>query len=370
MSFHVGQQVVCVSNRFSTNEYWRQAVRVFPQLYSIYTIREIHEGFGSQQGLIGFCLYEIVNPIASFSRAGKTILLEPAFDSRHFRVAKCTSIEVFKKTLARKERIDVSLPRQNAACGSPTKIQSAGTVAAHTNPRNKTVSELSRRSLVAGAAALPVLAAPAVGTESVSAARDGDRPTMLARAHQIVELLRNNYISGGWSLDEQRAADFLESVRRVQVDEPDNGAERTILDWLHDHGQSLSWLITGETSGLIRSVAAATLGSMPADVCVTDRAYEITVELPGMDAKDIEVKVINSILTIKGEKRDEKAEKEKDYWRRERRFGRFERSFQVYDDVDSDKIEANFENAVLSVTLPKNAKAQKAEQKIEQKAAA
>ena len=110
--------------------------------------------------------------------------------------------------------------------------------------------------------------------------------------------------------------------------------------------------------------------SVPAvDVSETDKAYEITAELPGMDEKNVEVKVANGLLTIKGEKQDEKEEKKKDYYRRERSFGSFERSFQVPEGVDADKIEANFKKGVLSVTLPKSAEAQKAEKKIAVKAA-
>jgi len=109
---------------------------------------------------------------------------------------------------------------------------------------------------------------------------------------------------------------------------------------------------------------------MPAvDVSETDKAFEITVELPGMDEKNVEVKVSNSILTIKGEKQEEKEEKKKDYYRRERSFGSFERSFQVPEGVDADKIEANFKKGVLAVMLPKNPEAQKAEKKIAVKAA-
>jgi HSP20 family protein len=114
----------------------------------------------------------------------------------------------------------------------------------------------------------------------------------------------------------------------------------------------------------------ATFAAMPAvDVSETDKAYEITAELPGMDEKNVEVKLANGILTIKGEKQDEKEEKKKDYYMRERSFGSFERTFAVPDGVDSDKIEAGFRNGVLSVTLPKSVEAQKAEKKIAVKAA-
>jgi HSP20 family protein len=114
----------------------------------------------------------------------------------------------------------------------------------------------------------------------------------------------------------------------------------------------------------------ATFVAAPAvDVAETDKTFEITAELPGLDEKNVEVKVANGVLTIKGEKEDEKEEKKKDYYMRERSFGSFQRSFEVPEGVDSDKIEANFKKGVLSVTLPKSADAQKAEKKIAGKAA-
>ena len=94
----------------------------------------------------------------------------------------------------------------------------------------------------------------------------------------------------------------------------------------------------------------ATFTAAPAvDVSETDKAYEITTEMPGIDEKDIQ---------------EDKEEKNKDYYMRERSFGSFERNFQVPDVVETDRIEANFKNGVLSLTLPKSAAAQKAEKKI------
>jgi len=110
--------------------------------------------------------------------------------------------------------------------------------------------------------------------------------------------------------------------------------------------------------------------SMPAvDFTDTEKTYEITAELPGIDEKNIEVKVANGVLTIKGEKHEDKEEKQKDYYVRERNFGSFERAFQVPDGVDADKIEANFKKGVLTVTLPKTPEVQKAAKKIDVKAA-
>jgi HSP20 family protein len=109
---------------------------------------------------------------------------------------------------------------------------------------------------------------------------------------------------------------------------------------------------------------------MPAvDVVESEKAYEITAELPGMDEKNIEVKVTDGSLTIKGEKQEEKEEKERGYYLQERHYGSFERSFELPESVDPDKIEASSKNGVLTVTLPKKAEAQKAAKKIEVKGA-
>jgi len=105
------------------------------------------------------------------------------------------------------------------------------------------------------------------------------------------------------------------------------------------------------------------------DFTDTGKAYEITAELPGIDEKNVDVKVANGVLTIKGEKQDEKEEKKKDYYLRERNFGSFERAFQLPDGVDGDKIEANFKKGVLTVSLPKKPEAQQAAKKIDVKAA-
>ena len=105
------------------------------------------------------------------------------------------------------------------------------------------------------------------------------------------------------------------------------------------------------------------------DVADTEKAFEVTAELPGMDEKNIELKVANGILSITGEKSEEKEEKKKDYYLAERRYGSFQRSFRLPDGVDADKIEARFKNGVLTVVLPKTPQMQKAEKKIAIKAA-
>jgi len=105
------------------------------------------------------------------------------------------------------------------------------------------------------------------------------------------------------------------------------------------------------------------------DVAEKDHEYEITAELPGLDEKDIEVKLSNGGLSIKGKKEEAKEEKKKDYVVSERRYGSFERYFTLPEGVDTNKIAANFKKGVLTVTLPKTVEAQKQEKKIAVKAA-
>jgi len=128
--------------------------------------------------------------------------------------------------------------------------------------------------------------------------------------------------------------------------------------WRHPFGRS-----TFEIEPFWRSELS--LGKEPAvDIVEKDKSYEITAELPGMDASNIDVKFSDGMLTIKGEKSEEKEEKKKDYYLSERRFGSFSRAFRVPNNADAEKIEANFKNGVLKVTLPKLAGAQNNEKKI------
>lgn len=110
--------------------------------------------------------------------------------------------------------------------------------------------------------------------------------------------------------------------------------------------------------------------SVPAvDLTETEKTYELTAEMPGMDEKNIEVKLTNGGLSIKGEKREEKERREKDYYLHERHFGTFERYIQLPEGIDRDKIEAKFNKGVLSITLPKTLEAQKTEKRIPVKGA-
>ena len=115
--------------------------------------------------------------------------------------------------------------------------------------------------------------------------------------------------------------------------------------------------------------ARAVFGAIPAvHVTQTDMGYEITSELPGgMNEKDVEVTFAKGVLTIKGEKQEEREEKKKGYHMQERSFGSFERTVRVPEGVDADKIKTSFKKGALAVTLPKKAEAP-AERKVAIKA--
>ena len=105
------------------------------------------------------------------------------------------------------------------------------------------------------------------------------------------------------------------------------------------------------------------------DVTEDDKGYTIAAELPGLEEKDIVVTVTGDTLTLKGEKRQEKEEKNKNWYVSERAYGSFQRAFALPEGVDRDKITAQFSKGVLAVSLPKSAEAQKQQKKIEVKAA-
>jgi HSP20 family protein len=110
--------------------------------------------------------------------------------------------------------------------------------------------------------------------------------------------------------------------------------------------------------------------SVTVDVAETDKALEITAELPGVSEKDIDVTVSDDVLTIKAEKRSEKDEKGKDYHVVERSYGTFQRSMMLPFKADAAKIDAKFDKGVLKLTVAKPAEVQAKVQKIPVSAAA
>jgi HSP20 family protein len=91
------------------------------------------------------------------------------------------------------------------------------------------------------------------------------------------------------------------------------------------------------------------------DIYETEGEVVLTAEIPGIEEKDIEIKVEDNTLTLRGERKFEKETKEENYHRIERAYGSFFRSFTLPGYVDQDKIEAEHENGILKVRMPKRA---------------
>ena len=104
-----------------------------------------------------------------------------------------------------------------------------------------------------------------------------------------------------------------------------------------------------------RSEADSMCGTWVPSVNILEResAVEITVEMPGIEAKEVEITVEDGVLSIKGDRLFEEAVDGETYHRVESNFGAFERRFTVPTSVDSSKIEAKFKNGVMTLTLPK-----------------
>jgi len=105
------------------------------------------------------------------------------------------------------------------------------------------------------------------------------------------------------------------------------------------------------------------------DVHENENSITIDVDLPGVDENDVSITFANGLLTIRGEKKNEKEEKKENYYLAERSYGSFERSLTLPDTIDENQIEAKFDKGVLTITAQKRPEAVKAEKKIEIKKA-
>ncbi len=100
------------------------------------------------------------------------------------------------------------------------------------------------------------------------------------------------------------------------------------------------------------------------DLAETENELVVKCEVPGLEPKDIDISLSDGMLTIKGEKKQEREEKEADYHLVERSYGSFTRSIRLPKEVRSEKISASYKNGILKITLPKSEEAKKKEIKI------
>ena len=101
------------------------------------------------------------------------------------------------------------------------------------------------------------------------------------------------------------------------------------------------------------------------DMTETDDGYQLSAEVPGIDAKDVQVTVSDGMLRISGEKQEEREEKERDYTYSERSYGRFQREIPLPSDADAAKIQAKVKKGVLKITVPKDKAAEGRSQQIQ-----
>src|SRR3989475_9874122 len=95
----------------------------------------------------------------------------------------------------------------------------------------------------------------------------------------------------------------------------------------------------------------------PVDVYEDEHNITLKIEVPGIDEKDIDIRVENNLLTVHGERKIEKEEREENYRRVERQYGSFTRTFTLPNTVDTENVQATYDKGVLKITLPKKAEA-------------
>lgn len=101
-----------------------------------------------------------------------------------------------------------------------------------------------------------------------------------------------------------------------------------------------------------REIATSTW-SPAVDIFENENELVLTAEIPGIDEKDLEIKIEDNTLTLKGERKFEKETKEENYHRIERSYGSFYRAFTLPHSVDAEKVQAEHENGVLKISMPK-----------------
>ncbi|WP_020589972.1 Hsp20/alpha crystallin family protein [Desulfobacter curvatus] len=119
-------------------------------------------------------------------------------------------------------------------------------------------------------------------------------------------------------------------------------------DFFNGLGLPLSLSKSGMLEGMTGSVLKPRL-----DLSATDKEYTVSVEIPGVGEKDVNLELIHDTLIIRGEKKQEKEEKKKNYYRLERSYGSFQRTLSLPDDADRNNIKADFKNGVLNITIPR-----------------
>lgn len=169
------------------------------------------------------------------------------------------------------------------------------------------------------------------------------------------------WVPWNWFKKEEEEAGKTEPVRR----EGASGKAGAIVNPFHQFHEEMDRLFDQAFRGFGVSPFGLNQPPLPRladgmlrptlDLGASEKEYTITVEIPGVDEKDVKLEIANDTLTIRGEKKQEKEEHEKNYYRMERSYGSFQRVLSLPEDVNQDGVKASFKNGILTVTLPRKA---------------
>jgi HSP20 family protein len=168
------------------------------------------------------------------------------------------------------------------------------------------------------------------------------------------------WVPWNWFKNEDVRAGSPVPVRRAKTGTQVGRGDRSPVAYFHQEIDRMfdNFLSTWSSFGMDRRyepLMAEDMLKPSLDLSVTDKEYAINVEIPGVDEKDVKLELANDTLTIRGEKKQEQEEKDKNYYRMERSYGSFQRVLSLPDDADQDSIKAKFKNGVLKVTMHRKA---------------
>lgn len=127
------------------------------------------------------------------------------------------------------------------------------------------------------------------------------------------------------------------------------------IDQMFDNFFRGSGLAPFRTGSLFAGSMASGLLKPTLDIGANEKEYTISIEVPGVEQKDLLLEIVNNTLTVRGEKKQKKEKKEKDYYRMECSYGSFQRVLSLPEDADQDDVKAAFKNGVLTITISRKA---------------